>query len=286
MAIYGAASGDYPQALRYFEDSLEIAKRSGPRYFIGIQLNNIGVMHAMQGDYPKALGLHQRALEITKQLGDRRGIVISLMELTKIHLNQGDYSQAQATCEEVISIAEEIGVSPLLIMIFNVKGRLLRETGNIAEAIKIHKDALKMAEEIMEKGSEFDVLVNLARDYIACCPERAEGLLARIDQIADRLKTTSTLANARCIKVRLPVAQKRFGEAASYVGDMIQQAKEKVPVSLRIEVLYLAASIAFGMAEKEEAKDYLTQAETLASKIGHKPLLRQILELREKLKID
>jgi tetratricopeptide (TPR) repeat protein len=47
-----------------------------------------------RGEYDQALKLHNESLEIKRQLGDQRGISQSLGNIANIHYYKGEYDQA------------------------------------------------------------------------------------------------------------------------------------------------------------------------------------------------
>ena len=86
--------GDYPKALDYYTQCLNIYEQMGDQKGIGASLGNFGMIYAKQGDYPKALDYHTQSLNISEQLGDKAGMVSSLDNIGGIYSMQGDYLKA------------------------------------------------------------------------------------------------------------------------------------------------------------------------------------------------
>jgi tetratricopeptide (TPR) repeat protein len=61
--------GDYDKALDYFKRSLKISEELDHKYWMGISLNNIGIVHYRKGDYNKAEDYLEKSLAIQKEIG-------------------------------------------------------------------------------------------------------------------------------------------------------------------------------------------------------------------------
>ena len=63
------AQGNYPEALKRYEEALRIAEQLGDLSGKAKRLNNIGTIYDAQGNYPEALKRYEEALEILNKLG-------------------------------------------------------------------------------------------------------------------------------------------------------------------------------------------------------------------------
>jgi len=73
----------------------------------GSTLNNIGGIHYAQGNYPEALRRYEEALQIAEQLGDLSGKTTFLNNIGEIYDVQGNYPKALKRYEEALQIDEE-----------------------------------------------------------------------------------------------------------------------------------------------------------------------------------
>ena len=61
--------GNYPEALKLYEEALRIAEKLGNLSGKASTLNNIGEIYRAQENYPEALKRIEKALEILNKLG-------------------------------------------------------------------------------------------------------------------------------------------------------------------------------------------------------------------------
>jgi tetratricopeptide (TPR) repeat protein len=73
--------GQYPRAIEFFQQSLDISTEIGDRNSEGKSLANLGNAYLSQGEYPRAIEFCQQSLEISREIGDRKGEGNSLMGL-------------------------------------------------------------------------------------------------------------------------------------------------------------------------------------------------------------
>jgi tetratricopeptide (TPR) repeat protein len=106
--VYGD-QGNYPEALRYYEESLAIRREVGDRAGEGTTLNNIGGIYDNQGNYPEALRFYEQSLAILREVGDRAGEGTTLNNIGLVYRNQGNYPEALRFYKESLAISREVG---------------------------------------------------------------------------------------------------------------------------------------------------------------------------------
>ena len=86
--------GNYPQAITAFDASLSLWQQLDNNAAQGQVLRGMGNVQIALGNYDKALKLHQQALKIAQSLNDTEGIIYSNNSLGAIAANQGKYAEA------------------------------------------------------------------------------------------------------------------------------------------------------------------------------------------------
>uniref|UniRef100_UPI0039C67083 tetratricopeptide repeat protein n=1 Tax=unclassified Anabaena TaxID=2619674 RepID=UPI0039C67083 len=86
--------GQYPRAIEFFQQSLDIKRDIGDRNGEGISLNNLGSAYNSLGQYPRAIEFFQQSLDIKRDIGDRNGEGISLNNLGSAYNSLGQYPRA------------------------------------------------------------------------------------------------------------------------------------------------------------------------------------------------
>ena len=74
-------------------------------------LNNIGKIYTARGNYPEALKRYEEALRIDEQLGDLSGKPTDLNNIASIYYNQGNYPEALKKLVEALEILTKLGLS-------------------------------------------------------------------------------------------------------------------------------------------------------------------------------
>jgi len=177
-AQYDTAMTIYTNLLKYYESVNDIVKQ-------GKLLGNIGSLYYTAGNQDKAIEYTLQSLAIQRKSNDKRGTAISLVNLSVFALNKGDYKEGITYGDEAANLLKDIDknyyAAALLragycyyqtgnketaleythtaINIYkennNVRGMMeayrqegdyLIESGRYADALKLGKDALQVAD--------------------------------------------------------------------------------------------------------------------------------------------
>ena len=99
--------GNYPEALRYYEESLALKRDLGDRAGEAITLGNIGIVYGLLGNYPEALRYHEESLALSRDLGNRAGEAITLGNIGYLFEAQSEPQLAIIFFKEAVNIHEE-----------------------------------------------------------------------------------------------------------------------------------------------------------------------------------
>ena len=103
--------GNYPQAITFYEQSLDIDKKTLPPTHTNLaaSYNNIGIVYREMGDYPKALSYYERALAIRQQSlpPNHPDLAMSYNNIGNVYFSMGDYSKALSYYEKALSIQQQ-----------------------------------------------------------------------------------------------------------------------------------------------------------------------------------
>ncbi|MFX0033582.1 MAG: tetratricopeptide repeat protein, partial [Candidatus Hermodarchaeota archaeon] len=117
MGLIYKAQGNFPEALKRYEEALHIDEQSGNLSGKAANLSNIGMIFRAQGNYPDALKHFNKALQIFEQLGDLSRKAVLLNNIGEINEAQGNYLKALQHYEEALNIDEQLG---------NLRGKAIR----------------------------------------------------------------------------------------------------------------------------------------------------------------
>jgi tetratricopeptide (TPR) repeat protein len=142
------AQGDYKQARQNYEKVREISERLGDRSSIAGSLHQLGMLAQDQGDYDQARRLYQESLDIEQKLGNQAGIASTLHELGRLAHNQGDYDQGRRLYQESLDIKQKLGNQAGIARSLHQLGRLAEIAGNSAEARRLFQESLVIFEKL------------------------------------------------------------------------------------------------------------------------------------------
>ncbi len=103
------AQGDLEEAVRCFEESLELYREVGDTRGLTRDLGNLGVIALERGDYDRAERLLEEGRALWVQLGDRAAEGDSFTNLSAVALCKGDYDRAAALAEQGLAIQRSLG---------------------------------------------------------------------------------------------------------------------------------------------------------------------------------
>jgi tetratricopeptide (TPR) repeat protein len=150
------ASRDYNQTRAYFEQALELARRTDDPAVLADSLNWMGNWHANAEDPLRAVAYHQEALEISEELGDRRHLANTLDLLGIAHLLGGDLTASARYYDRVIPLFRDLDDRPRLVSGLIARAAIVSELVLLAsvpaiapaDALRDFEEAIRIAREI------------------------------------------------------------------------------------------------------------------------------------------
>ena len=100
-------------------------------------LNAMGVGYERLGRYEDAIRYYNDSVEIKEKIGNRKGAAKSMTNIAKIHLFRGDFSKAEEILGQTLKLFEEMNDQPGVADITNMFGVLNEDQGNYPEALKV-----------------------------------------------------------------------------------------------------------------------------------------------------
>ncbi len=81
-------------ALRNYQQALEIRRKVGDQHGVANTLDQIAQVQDAQGDFKAALASYQQAIEVDRKIGDKTGLALNLMNLGTLYHDHGKYNEA------------------------------------------------------------------------------------------------------------------------------------------------------------------------------------------------
>lgn len=150
---------DYEAALRYLQKSLNLIKEVGNKAGEATIMNNIGLTFFAKGDYDTAMKYLQESLNLNREIGNRKGMIFPLNNMVEIFAVQGNLKKAIDVALEASKLAKETNDIFSLYSVGSNLGRILRESGEIAEGLKILKMSLELGKKAKINVNELEKLI-------------------------------------------------------------------------------------------------------------------------------
>ncbi len=159
---------DYSQALRYYQEALQIARELDNKTDEADFLSNMGIIYKRIGNLDKAINLFNEALQIDYQLSREKEISKALNNLgttirSKIQLKfrENDFNQAIDYFKESLDLARKIGDRETEIKVLNNLGSINSDAQNYSKALEYFNQGLEKAKQSDNMESKGMILNNL-----------------------------------------------------------------------------------------------------------------------------
>jgi tetratricopeptide (TPR) repeat protein len=145
--------GEYDNALKHYEESLEIRKKIDDQQGIAISLFNIGNVHFWRGEYNRAHKFMERSKEICEENEDLYGTAYCLNSLGYLNLNKRDYDRTINCYKKSLVINEKIGSQRLMANAYWGVSEAYFQKKNLEKAKDYSNLAFNLYEKIGAKDS-------------------------------------------------------------------------------------------------------------------------------------
>ncbi len=179
--------GDFVSARRFFEQSLELARRLGDEARIGAALANLGNLALFQQDFGEARALYEEAAELWRRVGQTRRLAVSLENLGCVALGENDVEGAVALLEEARGLAREAGALRVLGAASRTLARALLLRPELERAAAVLDEALSLAQELGDRHALAECLEAAAALAAA---QKDLSAAARLVGAADALRSS------------------------------------------------------------------------------------------------
>ncbi|BAY91616.1 MULTISPECIES: CHAT domain-containing protein [unclassified Tolypothrix] len=139
-----------------------------------LNLNNIGQIYFSQSKYDQALKLYQQALDIYKQNNYPAGIAVTQNNIANIYANTGKYAPAIESNQQALTNYRAVGDRTGEGVTFSNLGQIYQKQNQYDKALGLYQQALAIHREVSDKASETatlkylgDVLANQNQPQLA-----------------------------------------------------------------------------------------------------------------------
>ncbi len=159
--------GNYPAAIKQYEQSLAITRELGDRATEAATLTNIGIVYDFLGNYPAAIKQYEQSLAIIRELGDRATEALTLGNLGNVNQGLGNYPQALDYYQQNLVITRELDDRATEALTLGNIGLVNHRLGNYVEALVYYEQSLIIKRELGDLATEATTLGNIGNLFEA-----------------------------------------------------------------------------------------------------------------------
>lgn len=148
LGMIYTATGDYSAALKTFKEVLSMGEDLKDQSKIASSKYQIGVIHSKLGNYDQALSNYAKALSLWESAEIKPQIGKCYMMIGSAHYSKKEMAQASDAIAKSIELLKETGSQDLLWRAYYEKSLIERDSGNIAEAIPLMKQAVDVLDQV------------------------------------------------------------------------------------------------------------------------------------------
>lgn len=171
LAGAGALARDlsrYPEARRYFEQALVLARDSDDRATTAQTLNSLGTVAFYQEDHDVAVRYFEEALTLFERLGNQRGAAGALNNLALLAEGRADYARAAHLHAAALTAFQTMGDQVNAAYSLGNLGVLAEKRGDLNQAITLYQESLQLHQATGEQWGIAATLANLGSTLDRC----------------------------------------------------------------------------------------------------------------------
>jgi CHAT domain-containing protein len=138
--------GDYVNALSHYQKSVELFEKSGDKFELISELNDVALSYSALGDQQTAVDTLKKSLKVFEAFEHKRLQLHTLMLLGTTYMLQGRYSLAVGSFRSSLSIAEEVKWTTRMMDLYGYIGDASYQQGEYARSLESFRKLSQLAE--------------------------------------------------------------------------------------------------------------------------------------------
>jgi len=197
IASYHYLKSEYPQSIDFYNQSLEIRKKTGDLKGEAAIYGNLGLIYGDQGNNLKDLEYQLKALEINEQIQDTAGMTSNYSNLAGLYQNQEDSTKAMEYYEKALRMYSVGDNQQSIGLLYNNIGNMYRGYHMFEKARWYLMESLCIRTELQDILGMAITYLNLGTLYISMKDyDQAKNYTLQSIEYFRRLNDEASLANA------------------------------------------------------------------------------------------
>ncbi len=163
LGMINQITGNYENAIKRYEEALQIDVTLRDDASKSTDLNNIGSIYLTLGRYNEAYENYSRALEIAKELGDLSGKATCKNNIGRVLEIRGELDTSLENYKDALTIYEDIGNLNNKAAMLNNIGMIYAARKEFGLAVKNYEEALKISDLLGDLYGKIILLNNIGR---------------------------------------------------------------------------------------------------------------------------
>lgn len=187
LGNYYKSSSQYSEALKHYYKALSAFELNGMRREQAIIHMNIGTVYRPLGEYKKALKEYDTALKLATAVDDIQTQAQVLGNQGVIYFETKKYTQQQEVSLKALELFQELGDKNNEAWILSNLGDSYAESKDLERGIDYHEKAIAIYEELNNQAFKATSLLSLGAIRFELAKQSADGSNERIDLLAESL---------------------------------------------------------------------------------------------------
>lgn len=132
--------GDYSNAINYYFEALELAKKYENTIQIAYSNNNLGGIFTLKGDYLNAIKYLEKAFINFKKIEDYKGLGYVCVNLGNLHRHNDDTQEAIDYFNQAVEYKNMVGDSVGIAILINLQAITYYDMGDYEKAFELYKE--------------------------------------------------------------------------------------------------------------------------------------------------
>ena len=214
LGIYYRLNSKYPEAIRTYEELIELRKKYHQEHKLVGAYSNLGSVYFEKGNYARALKSYQKSIDIAKKIKDDESLLVLYTNLGVAYKAVGLYDQAVNTFREGLVLNKRVKDQEQQGRLYMSLSTVYHERQMYAQSIKYDLFAKDIMEDLNNYRSLETVLYNLTLNYRYTKQfDKAKKMLAELRKVAVKMNENEIWMSYYHARANYLVDTKNFDEA-------------------------------------------------------------------------
>jgi len=226
IASYHYLKSEYPQSIAFYNQSLEIRKKTGDLKGEAAIYGNLGLIYGDQGNNLKDLEYQLKALKINEQIRDTAGMTSNYSNLAGLYQNQEDSTKALEYYEKALRMYSIGDNQQSIGLLYNNIGNMYRGYHMFEKARWYLMESLCIRTELQDILGMAITYINLGTLYISMKDyAQAKTYTRKSIEYFERLNDKASLANGYYNLGDIARRERQFQEALKWCTASLEIAR-------------------------------------------------------------